>query len=78
MSHDPTHKHMKIVNDTIDTCHLQQVLTKNIADNLKTTNVKMPHFYITAKVHKKDIPGRPVVSFLSSLITSSNSRKISK
>ena len=37
-SHDPTHEHMKNVSDTIDTCHLQQVLTKNIADNLKTTN----------------------------------------
>ena len=53
---------MKIVNDTIDTCHRQQVLTKNIADYLKTTNVKTPHFYITPKVHKKDIPGWSVVS----------------
>ena len=47
---------MKIVNDTIDTFHRQQVLAKNIANNLKTTNVKTPHFYITPKVHKKDIP----------------------
>ena len=28
----------------------------------KTTNVKTPHFYVTPKVHKKDISGRPVVS----------------
>ena len=44
---------MKIVNDTIETFHFQQVLARNIADNLKTTNVKTPHFYITPKVHKK-------------------------
>ena len=53
---------MKIVNDTIETFHRQQVLAKNIADGLKTTNVKTAHFYITTKVRKKDIPGRPVVS----------------
>ena len=63
ISHDPTHEHLKIVNDTIDTFHRQQVLAKNITDNLKTTNVKTRHFYITPKVYKKDIPGRPVVSF---------------
>ena len=53
---------MKIVNFTIEMFHRQQVLAKNIADNLKTTNVKTPHFYRTPKAHKKDIPGRPVVS----------------
>ena len=42
--------------------HRQQVLAKNIADNLKRTNVKTRHFYIRPKVHKKDIPGWPVVS----------------
>ena len=36
ISHDPTHEHMKTVNDTIDTLHRQLVLAKNIADNLKT------------------------------------------
>ena len=53
---------MSIVNDTIETSHYQQVLAKNIAYNLKTAKVKTPYFYITPKVHKKDIPGRPVVS----------------
>ena len=53
---------MKIVNDAVETFHCQQVLAKTIADNLKTTNVNTPHFYITSKVHKKDIPGRPVVN----------------
>ena len=48
---------MKIVNDTIVTFHRQQVLAKIIADNLKTTIIKTPHFCITPKVHKKDISG---------------------
>ena len=61
ISHDPTHEHMKIVNDITEIFHRQQVLAKNIADNLKTTNVKTPHFYIRPKVHKKDITGRPAV-----------------
>ena len=50
------------MNDTIEMFHRQHVLAKNISDNLKTTNVKLPHFYMTPKLHKKDIPGRPVVS----------------
>ena len=38
---------------------LQQVLSKNIFDILKTANVKA---HITPISHKKDTPGRPVVS----------------
>ena len=80
ITHDRTHEHMKMVNEAIETFHRQQVLPKNIADNLKTTNVKTTHFYITPKVHKKYILGRPVVSpvivilanFPNLLITISN------
>ena len=53
MSRDPTNEHMKIVSDTIETFHRQQDLGKRIADNLKTTNLKTPLFYITPNVHKK-------------------------
>ena len=62
ISHELTHEHMKTVNDITETFHRQQVLAKSIANNLKSTNVKTPHFYITPKVHKKDIPGQSVVS----------------
>ena len=64
INYDPTREHIKIVSNTIETFHRQQVLVKNIANNLKTTNVKTPQFYITPKVHIKYIPGRPVVSFI--------------
>ena len=52
----PTQEHMKIVSDTIETFHCQYVLSKIIADNLKT-NVKASHFYITRKEDKKVTPG---------------------
>ena len=54
IDHDPTHGNLKIVNDALDTFHCQQILPKNIAENLKTTNIKTTHFYITPKVPKKD------------------------
>ena len=53
MSRDPTNEHMEIVSDTTETFHRQQDSAKRIADNLKTTNVKTPLFYITPNVHKK-------------------------
>ena len=55
---------MKIVNDTVKMFQSQQILAKNIANNLKTANVRIPHFYTTPKVHKEDIPGRLVISFI--------------
>ena len=60
-NHDPT-QDAEIVNDTIGTFQRQQVLLKNICYNLKTTKVTTTHLYITLKVLKKDIPGKPVVS----------------
>ena len=55
ISHDPTHEHIKIINNTIETFHNQQVLAKDIADNLKTTNLKTSHFYITPKAQTPQI-----------------------
>ena len=58
--HDPTH--INIWKSLTTPLKRFIVLAKNIADNLKTTNAKTPDFYITPKVHKKDVPGWPVVS----------------
>ena len=60
ISHDPTN--INIWKSLTTQLKRFIVLAKKIADNLKTTNVKAPHFYITPKVHKKDVPGWPVVS----------------
>ena len=55
-------EHTKIISYTIETFQWQQVLLKCICGNLKAAKVKTPHFYITPKVHKKDMPGRLFVS----------------
>ena len=44
VSHDPIKEQMEIVNDTIETFHHNRFSQNNIAGNLKTTNVKTPHF----------------------------------
>ena len=40
LSQDPTQERRKIVNDTIETFHCQQVLAKHIADNKKNNKCK--------------------------------------
>ena len=62
LNHDLAQEHTKNNNDTIETFQWQQLLQKSICDNLKTRKVRKPHFYITPKVNKKDIPGRSNVS----------------
>ena len=62
LNYDPKQEHTKIITDKIETFQRQQVLLKNICDNLKTAKVRTPHFCITPKVHEKDIPIKPVVS----------------
>ena len=62
LNHDPIKEHIKVINATTETFQRQQVLPKKVCDNLKTTKIRTQHFYITSKVYKKDIPGRPVVS----------------
>lgn len=59
----PTLVHTKIINDQNEALQQQQVLPKNICDNLKTTKVRTSHFYLTPKVYKNIyIPGKPVES----------------
>ena len=40
----------------------REITQKKIADCLKMSNPKSPKFYMQTKIHKKDKPGRPVVS----------------
>ena len=52
----------KLVNDTIQRFKKEKLLKEKIADSLKVSSPKSPKFYIQPKIHKKDNPGRPVVS----------------
>ena len=40
----------------------EKLLKEKIADGLKVSNSKNPKFYMQPMTHRKDNPGRPVVS----------------
>ena len=54
--HDLTQKHLKQVNDTIDSFQKSQLLSEKTFKMLKSTKVKTPKFYTLPKIHKKDYP----------------------
>ena len=62
LNKDLTTTNAKLVNDTIQRLKKEKLLKEKIADGLKVSNPKNPKFYMQPKIHKKDNPGRPVVS----------------
>ena len=59
---DPTVKHSEIVSSAIENFRKQKLLSNLTATKLTVDEVRTPQFHIFHKVHKTDIPGRPVVS----------------
>ena len=59
---DPTAKHSDIVNRAIESFGKQELLSNSKASRLTVDEVRTPQFHIFPKVHKTNIPGRPVVS----------------
>ena len=45
---------------------MENEITENLARSLKTAEPITPNFYTSPKIHKKDIPGRPVVNTIDS------------
>ena len=62
---NPTKLHAELVNRTIDNFKKERILDEKIANALKATDVKTPHFYLPPKIHKPNNPGRPVVSSIN-------------
>ena len=58
----PTVKHSDIVNSAIASFRKQELLSNSTASKLTEDEVSTPQFHIFPKVHKTNIPGRPVVS----------------
>ena len=54
-----------MVNDTIDRFKKENLLSKKLADGLKSVNPKTPKFYISPKIHKENNPGRPVINSIN-------------
>ena len=58
----PTVKHSHIVNSAIESFRKQELLSNSTASKLTVDKGRTRQFHIFAKVHKTNIPGRPVVS----------------
>ena len=65
LQEDPTLQHSNLVNDTIDRFKKENLLSKKLADGLKTVNPKTAMFYISPKIHKGNNPGRPVTKSIN-------------
>ena len=65
LQEDPMLQHSNLVNDTIDRFKKENLLSKKLADGLKSVNPKTPKFYISPKIHKENNPGRPVINSIN-------------
>ena len=63
LSYDPTQRVSNEANDLITYMNRQHVIDEKVATNLRSKNpCRCPLFYGLPKVHKTDIPLRPIVS----------------
>ena len=58
LQENPTLQHSNFVNDTIDRFKKENLLSKKLADGLKSVDPKPPNVYISTKTHKENNPGR--------------------
>lgn len=59
---DLTAQHEMQVNNLIDQLHSQGEINEELSELLKQSQSRTPILYFLPKIHKKDNPGRPVVS----------------
>ena len=59
---NPTTEHAALVSNAIDGLKQRELLDEKTAEKLKPTNPNTPKLYLLPKIHKKNNPGRPVVS----------------
>ena len=62
---DPTLVNNSLVNQAIDRCKKEKLITHKIADRLKTSDPRTLRFHITPKIHRPENPSRPVVNLVS-------------
>ena len=59
---DPTEKFAKEITDTLTDMYDNGEIGDNVYHSLVPTNCRPGQFYLLPKIHKKDMPGRPIVS----------------
>ena len=62
LSKDQTAENNETVDNVIERFQKENLITKSVAEGLKTTLPRTPRFYIQPKIHKQGNPGRPVIS----------------
>jgi hypothetical protein len=62
LSYNPTSEHEALISNAIDNLKQRELLEAKTAEKLKPTNSNTPKLYLLPKIHKKNNPGRPVVS----------------
>ena len=62
LSKDQTAANDKTVNNVRERFQKENLMTKNVAEGLKTSSPRTPRFYIQRKIHKQGSPGRPATS----------------
>ena len=58
---DPTQLHAERINKTIDLFKNEGIITEKVANGLKANEPKTPKLSFLPKIHKENIPGRPVI-----------------
>ena len=66
LSKNQTAANNETVNNVVGRFQKENLITKNVAEGLKTTSTRTPRFYIQAKIHKQGNPGRPLISSVNS------------
>ena len=66
LKRDPTAKTEKLLNKFISRLLDNQKITQGECFNLKSSDAQAPRLHGQPKVHKPDIPLRPIVSFIGS------------
>ena len=59
---DDTQKHEEIIKDKLKELKEAKLLTNKLHKQLEPIDSRTPEFYLFPKIHKKNIPGRPVIS----------------
>ena len=65
LEEDPTLQHGNLVSDTRDIFKKENLLSKKLADGLKSVSSNPPKFYISPKIHKENNLGRPVINSIN-------------
>ena len=60
-----TLQHNEMANNTTERFQKENLLSKKTAEHLKIFSPKTSKFFITAKIHKENNPGRPVINSIN-------------